>query len=166
MKKIYKKYHLSSLLLSSFFFLFFGCAGEGVLEVPDKLIDREKTKLISGAEAIKIINKMHGLEVAPDLNVIAEYGNGEIDLLYISFYEKEENVKASFDLMIQKLVQAEEGPFSHIRALPDYDDIVYMALGMGAIHYIYYTSHYIIWLQTYQDVGRELPAELLKIYPI
>ncbi|MCK4753807.1 MAG: hypothetical protein KAS58_01160, partial [Calditrichia bacterium] len=106
------------------------------------------------------------LEVAPDENIIAEYGEDQKDLLYISYYKDEDQARDAFILMISKMMKTDQGPFSHIRALPDYGEKVYMSIGMGAIHYIYYSSNYILWLQTYQDIGRELPEDLLSFYPI
>ena len=50
--------------------------------------------------------------------------------------------------------------------MADYDETVYMSLGMGAIHYIFQSNQYILWLQTYQEIGRELPENLIQLYPV
>jgi len=142
------------------------CAKNEGITAPEKIIEKKLTQVISGDEAIKSIDKLHGLSVAPQKNVIAEYGGDPKDLLYISWYAEQDHAREAFISMINKMMKSEEGPFTHIRALPDYEEKVYMSIGMGAIHYIYYSSHYILWLQTYQDIGRELPDELLRLYPI
>jgi hypothetical protein len=41
-----------------------------------------------------------------------------------------------------------------------------MALGMGAVHYIYPSGKYLLWLQTFQSFGTELPPQLLELYPL
>jgi len=143
-----------------------GCAKKERMAVPEKISEKKITKLLVGDEAVKVIDKLHGLEVAPDENIIAEYGEDPKDLLYISYYKDEDQARDAFILMISKMMKTDQGPFSHIRALPDYGEKVYMSIGMGAIHYIYYSSNYILWLQTYQDIGRELPEDLLSLYPI
>ncbi len=143
-----------------------GCAKKERMAVPEKISEKKITKLLTGDEAVKVIDKLHGLEVAPEENIIAEYGEDPKDLLYISYYKEEDQARNAFKLMINKMMKTDKGPFTHIRALPDYGEKVYMSIGMGAIHYIYYSSYYILWLQTYQDIGRELPKDLLSLYPI
>lgn len=154
-----------SLLIVSIIWSY-SCAKKESISAPEKISEKKLTKLISGAEAVKVIDKLHGLTVAPQENVIAEYGDEPKDLLYISWYNEEDQARDAFIQMISKMIKAESGPFSHIRALPDYGEKVFMSIGMGAIHYIFCSSNYIIWLQTYQDIGRELPDELLSLYPI
>jgi hypothetical protein len=146
--------------------LFSGCSNQDALPVPEKIIAKRLTKLISGDDAIKVIDKLHGLDVTPENNVIAEYGEDPKDLLYISKYSTEIQAKKSFESMLSKMIEAESGPFTHIMALPDYDEKVYICLGMGAIHYIFHSTNYVIWLQSFQDIGRELPDNLIKLYPI
>jgi len=154
------------LILLAFVFFSTSCTKDESIRVPEKIVDKVMTKLISGDKASKVIDKMHGLSVAPGKNSIAEYGEDPKDLLYISWYKEEDQARESFRLMILKMNESESGPFTHIRALPDYGEKVYMSIGMGAIHYIYQSTHYIIWLQTYQEIGRELPDELLHLYPV
>ena len=56
------------------------------LETPEKVGEKERTKIISGKKAAHVVNRMHGLSVAPDASVIAEYGQGKKDVLFISRY--------------------------------------------------------------------------------
>ncbi len=142
------------------------CGEKAGFSTPDKLGSKNRTKLITGEEAIKVIDELHGLAVTPSSNLIAEYGMEEKDLLYISYYDKKDKAAEALKVMINKMSESEKSPFSHMRALPDYDNKVYITLGMGAIHYIYSSSNYLLWLQTTQSFGRELPEDLLAIYPI
>ena len=144
----------------------YGCTKKENITVPEKISEKKMTNLISGKEALKVIDKLHGLGVVPEKNIIAEYGEDPKDLLYISWYKDEDQARNAFISMISKMMETDEGPFTHIRALPDYEEKVFMSIGMGAIHYIYSSTNYILWLQTYQDIGRELPDELLSLYPI
>jgi hypothetical protein len=41
-----------------------------------------------------------------------------------------------------------------------------MTLGMGAIHYIYVSGNFLLWLQSFQSLGDELPQQLLELYPV
>jgi hypothetical protein len=150
----------------TFIALIVGCKSQQEIKVPEYIADQKLTKLISGKDAIKSINKLHGLEVAPEENAIAEYGEDPKDLLYISKYNSEEKAREAFQLMMRKMTESVEGPFSHIMALPDYDESVYISIGMGAIHYIFQSEQYILWLQTNQEIGRELPENLIQLYPV
>jgi hypothetical protein len=140
-----------------------GCTSQQEIHVPDYIVDQKLTKLISGKDATESINKLHGVEVAPEANIIAEYGE---DLLYISKYHTSEKAADTFQLMISKMIESTEGPFSHIMPLPDYNENVYISIGMGAIHYIFQSKQYILWLQTFQEIGRELPENLIQLYPV
>lgn len=113
-----------------------------------------------------MINKMHRSAVAGDANMIAEYGSGKKDLLYITYYADQKNAKEAFDLMVAKMAAAKNSPFFHLKPLARYQNKAYITLGMGAVHYIYLSGTYLLWLQTHQSFGDELPADLLKLYPI
>ena len=155
-----------SYALSGLVILWFGCSKKQEITVPEIILEKKMTKLISNDEAVKVIDELHGLDVAPEKNIIAEYGTDEKDLLYISRYHSEDQASEAFKLMINKMIESDNGPFTHIQALPDYEGQVYISIGMGAIHYIFSSTRYVLWLQTYQEIGRELPDNLLKLYPL
>jgi hypothetical protein len=143
-----------------------GCADKKRIAAPNKISEKKMTNIMSGAEAVQLINNLHGHVVAPEENIIAEYGEDPKDILYISLYEGEDQATKAINLMITGMMNARTGTFSHLHALPNYKEKVYISIGMGAIHYIYRSSRYVLWLQTYQDIGRELPEELTRLYPI
>jgi hypothetical protein len=97
---------------------------------------------------------------------IAEYGRDPKDLLFISRYSDQSEAQKAFDLMIEKMAAAQKGPFFHLMPLGQYDNKVYMALGMGSMHYIYVSGNCLLWLQTYQSFRDKLPGGLLELYPI
>ena len=47
-----------------------------------------------------------------------------------------------------------------------YQKKAYMTLGMGAVHFIYSSGPFLLWLQTFQSFGDTLPSQLLVLYPI
>jgi hypothetical protein len=96
--------------------------------------------------------------------VIAEYGREKKDLLFISRYSDQAEAHKAFDLMIEKMAAAKKGPFFHLMPLDQYGNKVYMALGMGAMHYIYVSGNFLLWLQTFQSFGNNLPPKLLELY--
>lgn len=121
--------------------------------------------MVTGAKAAAVVNKLHRSKVATGGDVIAEYGRDLKDLLYISAYTDSEKAKNAFDLMIGKMRATKGGPFTHLVPIKKYDGKVYMALGMGAVHYIIWSGNHLLWLQTYQSFGTVLPPHLMVLYP-
>jgi len=158
----------SNLKIIGFVFIIFvlGCSSSPSLPTPEKIGEKERTRIISGEQAARVVDKLHGLSVAADANVIAEYGRDRKDLLYVTYYSDQKEAQKSFDLMIAKMVAAKDGPFFHLMPLSKYKNKVYMTLGMGAMHYIYLSGKSLLWLQTYQSFGDKLPSRLLELYPI
>ena len=160
-----RKCKLLSLLVS---LILSGCTGTSApdLPTPEKIGEKERVREITGKEASQVVDKMHGRSVATHANVIAEYGRAKKDLLFISRYGDQTEAHKAFDLMIEKMAAAKNGPFVHLMPLGQYDNKVYMTLGMGAMHYIYLSGKFLLWLQTYQSFGDKLPIRLLELYPI
>ena len=136
------------------------------LPAPQKIGNKERIRVISGNQAANVINRMHNQSVAADANVIVEYGKEKKDILYISYYEDQNRAGEAFDLMIEKMASAKDGPFSHLMPLAAYENRVYFTLGMGAGHYIFISGKFLLWFQTYQSFGDRLPAMLLELYPV
>ena len=67
--------------------------------------------------------------------------------------------------MIEKMRATKGGPFTHLMPINKYNGNVYMAIGMGSVHYIIWSGNYLLWLQTDQPFGTELPPRLLTLYP-
>lgn len=159
------KYRIRPIGLVLMIFLL-GCVNSQTeLPFPEQIGQKERRRVISGNKAAAVINKMHGLSVAAAANVIVEYGSDKKDILYISFYKKQEAAGEAFNLMIKKMADAKKGPFFHLMPLKRYQNKAYLTLGMGAVHYIYLSGNYLLWLQTDQSFGSELPPRLLKLYP-
>ncbi len=144
-----------------------GCSSANDLPTPDKIGAKERLRLISGRQAARVVNRMHGQSVATDANVIAEYGEGEKkDLLYVSCYADPDKAQAALVLMIEKMAAAPKSPFFHLMPIGKNQKKAYMTLGMGAVHYIYQSGSSVLWFQTFQSFGTNLPPQLLALYPI
>jgi len=144
-----------------------GCSSSTDFLIPEKIGDKERTRLITGKQAARVINKMHGTSVAADANVIVEYGkDNRKDVLYITHYSDPKEAQKAFDLMIAKMTAAETSPFFHLMPLERYQKKVYITLGMGAVHYIYFSGNFLLWLQTFQSFNAVLPQQLLELFPL
>jgi len=158
----------SNLKIIGFVFIIFilGCVSPLNLPTPEKIGEKERVREITGKQAAQVVDKMHGRSIATNANVIAEYGRDKTDFLFISRYSNQGEAQKALDLMIEKMAAAKNGPFFHLMPLGQYDNKVYMTLGMGAMHYIYLSGKFLLWLQTYQSFGDKLPSRLLELYPI
>jgi hypothetical protein len=144
-----------------------GCVNSTTeLTSPERIGLKERVNVISGNQAARVINEMHNQSVAAAANIIAEYGPDKKDILYISFYKEEKAAVEAFHLMIEKMAFAKKGPFFHLMPLKKFPNKAYLTLGMGAVHYIYLSGNYLLWFQTVQSFGGELPPRLLKLYPL
>jgi hypothetical protein len=163
--------------------ILFGCSSSQDLPTPEKIGEKERLRVITGKQAAGVVNRMHGQSVATEANVIAEYGGGEKkDILYISRYADPKEAQKAFDLMIEKMAAAKKSPFFHLMPIGKYENKVYITLGMGAmhlkklksmrnqacvaVHYIYPSGPFLLWLQTFQSFGDTLPPQLLGLYPL
>ena len=144
-----------------------GCSSGIDIPTPKNIGERQRERVVSGQQAAQVVNRMHGRSVATDANVIAEYGNGQNkDILYISRYAETEAAQKAFELMIVKMKGTQKTPFYHLKPIGKYSKKVYMTLGMGAVHFIYRSGSHLLWYQTYQPFGAELPPQLLNLYPL
>ncbi len=143
-----------------------GCSNTAQIQTPEKIGEKVRLNLIAGIKATAVVNKLHGSTVTTGGDVIAEYGRGKKDLLYITDYTDEEKAQKSFNLMIEKMRAAQGGPFTHLMPINKYNGKVYMAIDMGSVHYIIWSENYLLWLQTDQPFGTTLPPRLLALYPV
>lgn len=146
--------------------LIWGCGPATDIGTPAKIGTKERVRVIGGDQAAAAVNKLHRGEVAGDDNIIAEYGTDEKDLLYITFYRDQKAARDAFAAMIEKMRAAKNSPFFHLMPLQKYRHPVYITLGMGAVHYIYVSGNFLLWLQSTQSFGGQLPQLLLERYPV
>ena len=143
------------------------CEQPEFISTPEMIGEYERVNVISGTAALESINKLHGLDVAPTMNVIAEYGPKDPrDILYISYYEAREDAEETFTSMIKKIMHSKKGPFFHFMPIPPAEDRTFFLIGMGAEHYVYLSDHCIVWFQTYQAFNLNVPRSIARLYPV
>ena len=136
------------------------------IETPVSIGEKSRTGIKGEKQASEAINEMHGVEVAAVENLIAEYGDDKKDLLYISLFDTDAKAREMLDLMIQKIAHSKDGVFYHVMPLREYDKNAFITLGMGATNYVFISGQFLIWYQTYQSLGPNLPEELTHMYPV
>ena len=100
-----------------------GCSNAADLSTPDTIGEKARLRMITGKQAARVVDRLHGRSVATNANVIAEYGNGENkDILYLSRYTESEAARKAFELMIDKMASAKKSPFVFRRFFPRRSD--------------------------------------------
>ena len=160
---IYKFLSLLVLTVSSIYIN--SCNGQDNIPTPDTVGTKTRSKIFSRNESVEVINKLHGLSVAAQNNIIAEYGTDQKDLLYVSLYQNSDSAVIAFNEMIKKIAHNNKGPFHHLIQLSETGKNAYFLMGMGASHYVFISDNFIIWFQTYQSFGKEIPESILSYYP-
>lgn len=141
------------------------CDSPGLIS-PEKIGSSRRNGIRTGTEAREIIDRLHGLKVSTEENLIATYGQDKMDLLYVSSYTNNLLARKAFGLMTRKIAKTKAGPFYHVMPLKKYGGRAFITLGMGATHYIFFSGRFLIWFQTYQSFGQVLPEELTELYPV
>jgi hypothetical protein len=158
--------YLSLLVLTISSIYIKSCNNQDILPTPDIVGTKARSKIFSRSESLEAINKLHGLSVATQNNIIAEYGTDPKDLLYVSFYQNPDSAGIAFKEMIRKIAHNKKGPFFHLIQLNKAGKNVFFLMGMGASHYVFISGNFIIWFQTYQSFGKEIPESILSYYPL
>ena len=104
-------------------------------------------KLITGDEAIKAINQLHGRPINVLRGFIAQYKCGhDKATIWVSEASSQELAERQIAVMIQKMKNIGTSPFSHYRTL-DINGIKVIAFdGMGQIHYVFRDNAWAYWI--------------------
>ena len=161
MKKTFR--HKAVMLMIGLVVL--SCMNTTNIPVPDAFGTLKQTKLLQGDEAAEFINQLHGLPISPTNSVVAEYGEQNKTILYISRFESKEVAREYIKNMIHKMMRSRTMPFSPPVPLKPYRKRIYFTVGMRQLHYIYYSGPYLLWVTTNQDFGKEVAPVLFELYP-
>lgn len=104
-------------------------------------------KLITGDDAIKAINQLHGRPINVLKGFIAQYkGVHDKATIWVSEASSQELAQRQIAVMIQKMKNSGRSPFSHYRTL-DINGINVIAFdGMGQVHYVFRDNAWAYWI--------------------
>jgi hypothetical protein len=107
----------------------------------------ELVEWISGDEAIKDINKLHGMPIDVVKGFIAKYkGPHEKATIWVSEAASEELAEEQIVIMIRKMKRNKRSPFSHYRDLRVKDVKVVAFDGMRQTHYVFRDNKWVYWI--------------------
>ena len=161
-KRFKKEYKISAVILAGLIF-FISCSnGNNSDDLPQKLGDLNRAKVIQNQKAAGIINKMHGKRLDDCENFIAYYGNNQSkNILYVSVYERAETAKENLKSMAMKMANGSP-VFSPLKHGKMGENIHFETQGMGLKHYFYRTDNILIWWQVTPDQAETTYNDLLK----
>jgi len=162
MIEIAKKYVFAVVLLS--FFIIISCSNrnDSINYLPIKLGDLSLSKVVQNEEATKIINKMHGKNLAVSDNYIVHYGSSlSRNTLYVTVYESVEKAKMELMGMATKMAKGTQ-VFAPLTFDKMGDSVHFQTEGMGHKHYFYRIDNILIWWQVEPDKAEATYNDLLK----
>jgi hypothetical protein len=107
----------------------------------------ELVEWISGDEAIKAVNKLHGMPIDAVTAFIAKYkGPQEMATIWVSEAASKELAKEQITIMLQKMKDNRRSPFSHYRDLYIRGLKVIAFDGMRQTHYVFGNNTWVYWI--------------------
>jgi hypothetical protein len=104
-------------------------------------------KWVTGDDAIKAINKLHGMPIDVVRGFIADYQSvsGKATI-WVSEALSQEFAKKQIAAMIHKMKSNRRSPFSHYRTLDMKGFSVIAFDGMGQVHYVFRDNKWVYWI--------------------
>ena len=104
-------------------------------------------KLITGYDAIKAINQLHGRSINVVRGFIAHYeGVDDKAVIWASEASSQELAQKQIAVMIHKMKSNRRSPFSHYRTLDIRGLRVIAFDGMGQVHYVFRDNTWAYWI--------------------
>ena len=132
--------------------LFQYCAEKEIL--PQKIQGYDLAKIISGAEAQKIVNRIHLQAVTNTENEIYAQLIVDDDLIYITHYQTDDGAQKDLIKMVDK-ISPENSVFINGGKVEINKMIAYRYFGMGQTHFIFRNNQMLFWLSVNTLVAQE-----------
>ena len=107
----------------------------------------ELVKLITGDDAIKAINQLHGRPINVLRGFIAQYkGTHDKATIWVSEASSQALAQKQISVMIEKMKNSARSPFSHYRTFQINGIRVIAFDGMGQVHYVFRDKAWAYWI--------------------
>ena len=117
----------------------------------------------SGTAAVEMINRLHGVSVAPPQTQIGFYGPPDMRaLLYVSRFASSTDAESRLAVMAGKIEQGTPA-FGHYRRFDVGRTQVNSVFGGGQVHYFFTRGAELTWLAVPPQLARAALAELLAV---
>jgi len=156
-----------SLLL---FLLFLACTPQSekqpdlALLLPENIGEWQQTKLVTGIEALKKIDRLHGKSITVEEGVIGSYQAAKKGpaMVWVSRSKTPALTLEQAQVMADKMVSNPRSPFHDPETLKIKKTKIYKFLGMGQVHYIFCRERLAYWISGPPADGEKLLLYFLK----
>lgn len=142
--------------------LYTACSSADV-PLPQAIGSLRLEKVQSGEEARREIDRLHGKQI--DFlrgyigTYVAENGRGQ---LWVSEHGSENEAAGAVENMDRSMKQGKQQSFWHFRKIMIEQRPVYLAVGMGQVHYFFQKGGRVIWLAVDPPLAKEAIRDVLK----
>jgi hypothetical protein len=138
-----------------------GCnQGQSGNPLPASIADMDRTNVIQGEDADKIITELHRKVVTDQQNFIGKYSDDQYSAtLYITRYDNENGALEDFRRMAERINKPEIGGsmgFQHVRPVPELGNHAYMTLQGGRVHYYFVKDEMLYWLDVHPEIAMQV----------
>jgi len=127
---------------------------------PKRMDDYQRTRIITGEEAGRIINRLHENPVAATRNEIGLYENDRGQaMIYVSYYKDADEAEQEWQRMIDK-ISIQNSVFIEGTVFLSGQTSVYRCFGLGQTHYVFTEGDRLFWLSV-ETIGA---ARILSDY--
>jgi len=122
---------------------------------PETIEGLRRVQLITGIQALKEINKLHGKEIEIIEGSIGTYQapDGPKAMVWISRSRKANSARHQTEIMIKKMLVSPHSPFHHPVQRELRGITIYQFQGMGQIHYIFCWNDLVFWISAASHKG-------------
>lgn len=114
---------------------------------PDAVGDLPRVKLLTGVEAQKAVDALHGKSLAAEASAVAYYGQTERPAeVWVSQVESSAEARRQTGLMVHLMYENPKSPFKNPRRIEHAGMGVYRFEGMGLSHLIWFKEDLIYWV--------------------
>lgn len=128
--------------------------------LPASIADMERTNVIQGEDADKIITELHRKVVTDQSNFIGKYSGQQYSAtLYITKYENKDGALEDFRRMAERINKPEVGGsmgFQHVRPVPELGNHAYMTIQGERVHYYFVKDGMLYWIDVDPEKARQV----------
>lgn len=150
------------IIFCALLFTLIHCARRAADPLPQQVLGFNRTSLLSGEEARRVINRLHNNEVTPQDNKIAGYsGPSGQATIYVTFYTQPGMASKEFRRMTEK-ISAQNSVFIQGQYLDMAGHRLYRCFGMGQTHYVFFKDRRLYWVAVETTAAKSFIEELLN----
>jgi len=129
-------------------FLLLGCVhSDSSLPFDPQIEGLSLVRLVTGEEALKAIDRLHGTPIHVVGGFIAHYeGLHGKATIWVSEATSEDVAQEQIKVMMDKMRTNERSPFSHYRSWDKKGLRVIAFDGMGQVHYVFRDNRWVYWV--------------------